>query len=193
MMIPKELLLPQKTNTLSHLWPFGVQESCFDGIIQGLVILLDFHVGCRSITVEDAVLRINSQSLVVQHDSGMKITIVASLVALADFLNKFSFAQHGTVRTTSSKGFWSKERYLGREGEGNDMLLLGNATQKRGEKNQNIRNCTAKIKAPSSSAEQIMNSHELRFLKKHLLSVWVVQKQQKRALWNTSAPVKDVF
>lgn len=161
MMIPKELLLPQKTNTLSHLWPFGVQESCFDGIIQGLVILLDFHVGCRSITVEDAVLRINSQSLVVQHDSGMKITIMASLVALADFLNKFSFAQHGTVRTTSSKGFWSKERYLGREGEGNYMLLLGNATQKRGKKIKILETVQQKLKPPAvlqNKSWTLMNS-----------------------------------
>lgn len=73
---------------------------------------------------------------------------MASLVALSNFLNKFSFAQHGAVRTSSSNSFGSKERNLW--GRGRNPTLIRNAIKKKQQKkNIKILDPRAKIEAIS--------------------------------------------
>lgn len=95
-----------------YLWPLGVEEPGFDGIVQRLVVLLGFHVGCRSVAIQNAVLRVNCQGFIVQHDSCVEVSIMTGLVTLTNFLNTLSFAQCWLVRASLDNSPSTKERNL---------------------------------------------------------------------------------
>lgn len=199
---PQEFLLPQrnnntqKTNTLPYLWPFGIQESCLDGIIQGLVILVDFHVGCRTVAVEDAVLGVHPQGLVVEHDGRVEVALMASLVALPNLLHKFSFAQHGTVRTFSSEGFWSTEGNLGERKGRNYMLVLRNATQKGKKKEIKLLETVQQKLKPAGSLQNKWWIQNQVLKKVNCLSIESLFEGTgvpERILQNVSFPMNYVF
>lgn len=95
-----------------YLRPFGVEESGFDCIVQRLVVLLGFRVCCRSVAVQNAILRVDGQGFTVQNNSRVEVSIVTGLVTLTNFLNKFRFAQGWLIRTSLDNSLSTKERNL---------------------------------------------------------------------------------
>lgn len=77
----------------SYLWPLGVQKLGLDGVVQSSLVLLDLHICCRAVAVEDAILGIDPQGFAIEKDGSMVVTRVASLVALSYLLHKLSLTQ----------------------------------------------------------------------------------------------------
>lgn len=67
-----------------YLWPLGIEKSSFDCIIQCLVILLDFHIGCRSM-LHKTCSEGQQPGFIVQNNSCVEISIMTGLITLTNF------------------------------------------------------------------------------------------------------------
>lgn len=79
----------------SYLGPFGVDETCFDCVVQSGAVLSQPEIGCRAVTVQDAVLGVGGQGLAVETHRQSVLAMLAGLVTATHALQEFSFAQAG--------------------------------------------------------------------------------------------------
>lgn len=78
---------------LTYLGPLGIELTSFFSIIQSRLVLSHFEKGCRTVTVQDAVLRVGLQGLAVQMDGRLEVAALTRLVALLHFLHEVRFAE----------------------------------------------------------------------------------------------------
>lgn len=77
----------------SYLWPFGVDETRFDGVVQSGVVLAQSEISCRAVTEQDAVLGVGGQSVAVEAHGQSVLPLLAGLVTAPHALQELRFAQ----------------------------------------------------------------------------------------------------
>ena len=77
----------------SYLGPFGVDEACFDRVVQSRAVLAQSEIGCRAVAVQDAVLGVGGEGLAVETHGQSVLPLLAGLVTAPHTLQEFCFAQ----------------------------------------------------------------------------------------------------
>lgn len=77
----------------SYLGPFGVDETCFDCIIQSGAVLAQSEIGGGAVAVQDAVLGVGGQGFTVEAHGQSILSLLAGLVTATHTLQEFCFAQ----------------------------------------------------------------------------------------------------
>lgn len=79
----------------SYLGPFGVDDTCFDCVIQSRAVLAQSEIRRRAVAVQDAVLGVGGERLAVEmHGEGV-LPLLARLVTAANALQELGLAQAG--------------------------------------------------------------------------------------------------